>query len=163
MANLQANLRSQCATAPDQPGKFLQSVHQLFCANPADGDYATSFISEYDDESRRLRYANGGHLPNLLLRRDGSLERLNSTATVLGLFEKLDYTLEERQLFPGDTLVLYTDGVTESFNDSGEQFGERRLIEALQRHRTLAPQDLIGSVLAGVRVSILASSRTTSP
>ena len=109
------------------------------------------FLSEYDDESRRLRYANCGHLPNLLLRRDGSLERLNSTATVLGLFEKLDYTLEERQLFPGDTLVLYTDGVTESFNDSGEQFGERRLIEALQRHRTLAPQDLIGSVLAGVR------------
>ena len=109
------------------------------------------FLSEYDDESRRLRYANCGHLPAVLLRRDGSLERLNSTATVLGLFEKWDYNLEERQLFPGDMLVLYTDGVTESFNDSGEQFGERRLIEALQHHRTLAPQDLIGSVLTGVR------------
>ena len=151
MANLQANLRSQCATAADQPGKFLQSVNQLFYANTADGDYATFFFCEYDDESRRLRYANCGHLPALLLRRDGSLERLNSTATVLGLFEKWDYTLEERQLFPGDTLVLYTDGATESFNDSGEEFGERRLIEALQRDRTLAPQDLIGSVLAGVR------------
>ena len=54
-----------------------------------------------------------------------------SIATVLGLFEDWDCILEERQLFPGDTLVLYTDGMTESFND----FGEQRLIEALQRHR----------------------------
>jgi serine phosphatase RsbU (regulator of sigma subunit)/catechol 2,3-dioxygenase-like lactoylglutathione lyase family enzyme len=151
MANLQANLRSQCATAAAQPSQFLDSVNQLFYENTADGDYATFFFSEYDDVSRRLRYANCGHLPALLLRRDGSLERLNSTATVLGLFDKWDCTLEVHQLFPGDTLVLYTDGATESFNDSGEEFGERRLIEALQRHRALAPQDLIDSVLAEVR------------
>jgi serine phosphatase RsbU (regulator of sigma subunit) len=71
------------------------------------------------------------HLAALLLRRDGTLERLASIATVLGLFEDWDCRLEERQLFPGDTLVLNTDGMTESFNDSGEEFGEQRLIEAL--------------------------------
>src|SRR4029077_6597864 len=85
--------------------------------------------SEYNDVSRRLRYANCGHLPALLLRRDGSLERLNSTATVLGLFAQWDCALEECQLFPGDTLFLYTDGATESFNDSGEEFGDYRLTE----------------------------------
>jgi serine phosphatase RsbU (regulator of sigma subunit)/catechol 2,3-dioxygenase-like lactoylglutathione lyase family enzyme len=151
MANLQANLRSQCATATEQPNEFLHSVNQLFFENTADGDYATFFFSEYDDLSRRLRYANCGHLPALLLRRDGSLERLNSTATVLGLFDKWDCTLEERQLCPGDTVVLYTDGATESFNDSGEEFGERRLIESLHSHRALSPPALIDSIVADVR------------
>jgi catechol 2,3-dioxygenase-like lactoylglutathione lyase family enzyme len=58
MANLQANLRSQCAIALDQPQRFLQSVNQLFCENTEDGAYATLFFAEYDDHARRLRYAN---------------------------------------------------------------------------------------------------------
>ena len=151
MANLQANLRSQCATAAEQPKQFLHSVNQLFFENTADADYATFFFSEYDDASRRLRYANCGHLPAVLLRQAGSLERLHSTATVLGLFDKWDCTLEERQLFPGDTLVLYTDGATESFNDSGEEFGDHRLVESLHSHRALSPAALIDSVVADVR------------
>jgi serine phosphatase RsbU (regulator of sigma subunit)/catechol 2,3-dioxygenase-like lactoylglutathione lyase family enzyme len=151
MANLQANLRSQCATAAEQPNQFLRSVNQLFFESTADGDYATFFFSEFNDVSRRLRYANCGHLPALLLRRDGSLERLNSTATVLGLFDQWDCALEECQLFPGDTLFLYTDGATESFNDSGEEFGDHRLVESLHRHRALSPRALIDSVVEDVR------------
>jgi serine phosphatase RsbU (regulator of sigma subunit) len=79
------------------------------------------------------------------------VERLHSTATVLGLFEKWDCTLEERQLSPGDTLVLYTDGATESFNDAGEEFGDQRLIESLRSHRSLSATGLIDSVVADVR------------
>jgi sigma-B regulation protein RsbU (phosphoserine phosphatase) len=59
--------------------------------------------------------------------------------------------LEERQLLPGDTLVLYSDGMTEAFNDSGEEFGQQRLIDALQRHRGESSRDLIASLLADVR------------
>jgi serine phosphatase RsbU (regulator of sigma subunit)/predicted enzyme related to lactoylglutathione lyase len=151
MAHLQASLRSQSATAAEQPKQFLHSVNQLFFENTAEGDYATFFFSEYDDVSRRLRYANCGHLPALLLRQDGSLERLHSTATVLGLFDKWDCAIGERELFPGDTLVLYTDGTTESFNDRGEEFGDHRLIESLHRHRTLSPPALIDSVVGDVR------------
>src|SRR5882672_8552472 len=151
MANLQANLRSQCAIAADEPRRFLQSVNQLFYENTADGDYATFFFAEYHDKTGWLRYANCGHLAALLLRRDGTLERLASIATVLGLFEDWDCMLEERQLFPGDTLVLYTDGMTESFNDSGEEFGEQRLIEALQRHRGESSRALVSSLLDEVR------------
>jgi serine phosphatase RsbU (regulator of sigma subunit) len=144
-------LRSQCATAAEHPDQFLHSVNQLFFENTADCDYATFFFSEYDDQSRRLRYANCGHLPAVLLRRDGSLERFDSTATVLGLFDKWECALKEHQLFPRDTLVLYTDGATESFNDSGEEFGDHRLIESLRRHRALSPAALIDSVVADVR------------
>jgi serine phosphatase RsbU (regulator of sigma subunit)/catechol 2,3-dioxygenase-like lactoylglutathione lyase family enzyme len=151
MANLQASLRSQCAIASDQPQRFLRSVNQLFYENTADGDYATFFFSEYDDKTQRLRYVNCGHLSTLLLRRDDTLERLASTSTVLGLFENWDCSLEERQFFPGDTFLLYTDGATEGFNDAGEEFGERRLVEALRRHRGQPSESLIASLVDEIR------------
>ena len=151
MANLQANLRSQCAIASDQPQQFLRSVNQLFYENTADGDYATFFFAEYDDSTRRLRYANCGHLSPLLLRHDNTLERLDSTSTVLGLFEEWNCSIEEQQLLPGDTLALYTDGITESSNDAGEEFGQQRLVETLRRHRGLRSQPLLEAVIEEVR------------
>jgi serine phosphatase RsbU (regulator of sigma subunit) len=151
MANLQANLRSQCAIALDQPQQFLRSVNRLFYENTVDSAYATLFFAEYDDTVRRLRYANCGHLCALLLRNDHTLERLDSTCSVLGLFKDWDCSIGECRLSPGDTLALYTDGVTESFNDMGEEFGEQRLVEALRRHRGLLPQTLLAAILEDVR------------
>jgi serine phosphatase RsbU (regulator of sigma subunit) len=151
MANLQANLRSQCATACEQPQRFLRSVNQLFYKNTAESDYATIFFAEYDDHTRQLRYSNCGHPPALLLRHDDTLEALEPTSTVMGLFEEWDCAIEERQLFPADTLVLYTDGATESFNHAGEEFGERRLLEALRRHRELSSQDLLATVVDQIK------------
>ena len=57
---------------------------------------------------------------------------------MLGLFEDWKCSIGESNLFPGDTLVLYTDGVTEAFNDRGEEFGEQRLVDSLRRHRDSA-------------------------
>lgn len=151
MANLQANLRSQCAIASERPQQFLRSVNRLFYENTADADYATFFFAEYDDKTLRLRYANCGHLSGLLLRHDKTLERLHSTSTVLGLFEEWDCSMEERQLFPGDTLVLHTDGITESLNEAGEEFGEQRLTEALRQHCELSSEALLVSVVDEVR------------
>ena len=151
MANLQANLRSQFALALGQPQRLLRSVNQLFYDNTAESAYATLFFAEYDDATQRLRYGSCGHLPGLLLRRDGSVERLDSTATVVGLFKQWDCAIEERVIFPGDTLALYTDGVTESCNAAGEEFGEQRLIEALWRRRDLDPQAVLTSILDEVR------------
>ncbi|MGA3041426.1 MAG: SpoIIE family protein phosphatase, partial [Bryobacteraceae bacterium] len=151
MANLQANLRSQCAIALDQPRRFLCSVNQLFYENTADSAYATLFFAEYDDRTRRLRYANCGHLPALLLRRDGTLERLDSTCSVLGLFKEWDCTIDERILLPGDTLALYTDGVTEAFNEAEEEFGDQRLIAALRRHRKQSAPATVASIVDEVR------------
>ncbi len=151
MANLQANLRSQCAIALDQPQHFLRSVNQLFFENTADSAYATLFFAEYDDRAGRLRYANCGHLCALLLRGDNTLERLDSTATVLGLFKDWDCSISERRLFPGDTLALYTDGITEAFSPAEEEFGEHRLIAALRRHGDLPSQSLLASIVDEVR------------
>lgn len=160
MANLQAHLRNQCATywsrpftpfALEQPQRFLVSVNRLFRETTTETAYATLFFAEYDDATRRLRYANCGHPPPILVGRNNNIERLGSTCTVLGLFNEWDCAIGECHLSPGDTLALYTDGVTESFNDEGEEFGEERLIEALQRRTGLPSQSLLASIVDEVR------------
>jgi serine phosphatase RsbU (regulator of sigma subunit)/predicted enzyme related to lactoylglutathione lyase len=151
MANLQANLRSQCVMALDQPQRLLHAVNQLFCENTPDGAFATLFFAEYDDRARRLRYANCGHLYGLLLRSNKNVERLDATATVLGIFKTWDCEIGERQLCAGDTLVLYTDGITESFNEAGQEFGEERLIAVSQQNRELPSRELLGAIIAEVR------------
>lgn len=175
MASLQANLRSLCAIALDEPQRLLQSVNQLFCENTTDSAYATLFFAEYDDASQRLRYVNCGHLSALLLRANDGIEnaaeramenatagaialdvgsgidRLDSTGTVVGLFKEWDCTVGERQLSAGDILALYTDGVTESFNARDEEFGERKLIEALRRHRALEAESMVAAIVNEVR------------
>jgi serine phosphatase RsbU (regulator of sigma subunit)/predicted enzyme related to lactoylglutathione lyase len=150
MANLQANLRSQCAIVSDQPRRFLQLVNRLFYENSIESAYATLFFAEYDDRVRRLRYVNCGHLSALLLRHDGTLERLDSTCTVLGLFKEWDCSIGERLLSSGDTLALYTDGITESFNHAGEEFEEYRLVESLRRHREQCSPLLVASIVDDV-------------
>ena len=160
MANLQAHLRNLCTVyssrpytpmAVGQPQRLLQAVNRLFCDNTADRAFATLLFTEYDDATRRLRYANCGHLPGLLLRSDDTLEKLDPTSTVVGLFKQWDCSVGENELRAGDTLVFYTDGVTESFNEEREQFGEERLVAAMRRHRKLPSSALLRSLVEEVR------------
>ena len=131
----------------EQPDRFLRSVNQLFYDNTTESAYATLFFAEYDDTERRLRYANCGHLPPLLIRRDGTVERLKATSTVVGLFRQWNCSFTECRLSSGDTLALYTDGVTESFNEAWEEFGEQRLVEGLKTYRKLSPQMVIAAII----------------
>jgi serine phosphatase RsbU (regulator of sigma subunit)/catechol 2,3-dioxygenase-like lactoylglutathione lyase family enzyme len=151
MANLQAALRSQCAIAVEEPERLLQSVNRLFHENTADNAYATFFYSEFDDRTGRLRYANCGHLPALLLRLDGAVERLDSMAPVLGLFAEWECRTAERLLLPGDLLAIYTDGITEAFDAADDEFGEARLLEALHTHRGSSPGEIVSAILEEVR------------
>ena len=151
MANLQANLRSQCAIALNQPQRLLRSVNQLFCDNTPDGAFATLFFAEYNDSTGRLRYANCGHLPALVLHSDDTVERLDATATVLGIFKNWDCEIGECQLRLGDTLALYTDGITESYNSADEQFGEERLVQALKRLCAASSQCVLNSIVEEVQ------------
>jgi serine phosphatase RsbU (regulator of sigma subunit)/catechol 2,3-dioxygenase-like lactoylglutathione lyase family enzyme len=150
MANLQAQLRSQCALAVDQLEKLLQSVNQLFYENTVASAYATLFFAEYNDRLQRLRYVNCGHLSGLVLRPDDSVRHLESTCTVLGLFADWECSIGECQLFAGDILALYTDGVTESFN-AGEEFGEEGVLQSLTRHRGLSPKAMVQAMLSDVK------------
>ena len=161
MASLQANLHSQYALAVDDLPRLLASVNRLFYENSGDASYATLFFADYDDSSRKLRYANCGHLPPLLLRASGSsqdrvsetpkVEWLSSTCTVMGLFEAWQCEIAEVELAAGDTLVLYTDGITEAENVDGEEFGASRLLDTLGSHSHLPAVPLLQAVVGAVQ------------
>lgn len=112
--------------------------------------FATLFIGCYEDATRRLRYANCGHNPPLLLRRDGHTERLAPTAPVLGLIRDWCGEVVEVPLAPGDVLLLFSDGATEARNREGEEFGDARLLEALRASRDLPADEIPEAILAGV-------------
>jgi serine phosphatase RsbU (regulator of sigma subunit) len=151
MANLQANLRSQCAIALDRPQDVLRAVNRLFCENTPVGGFATLFFAEFEQETGRLRYVNCGHLCGLILRGNDAVERLDATGTVLGLFEDWDCEMGERRICSGDTLALYTDGITEAFNNAEEEFGEERLVAALRKHGACCSRELLEAIVDEVR------------
>ena len=161
MANLQANLRSQYAMAIGDLPRLLASVNRLFYQSTDSASYATFFFADYDDSSRKLRYANCGHLPAILLRANGSspveasrppkVELLHSTCTVMGLFEAWQCEIAEVELAPDDTLVLYTDGVTEATNGDGEEFGESRLVDTLASHSTRPLEGILEAVVGAAQ------------
>jgi serine phosphatase RsbU (regulator of sigma subunit) len=138
----------------------LASVNDLFCENTGEASYTTLFFADYDDSSRRLRYANCGHLPALLLGANGSAQDagaggckvawLGATCTVVGMFRGWECEIAEVALVPGDTLVLYTDGITEARSAEGEEFGESRLLDTLRRHCHLPVKPLLEAVVKAV-------------
>ena len=151
MANLQANLRSRYAIALDDLPRLLKSVNQLFYENTPDDRYATLFFAVYDDHSREFEYCNCGHNAPLLFRANGSLERLSSTSTVIGLFPDWKCVTRRVTLAPGDLLVIYTDGVTEANNAAGEEFGEARLIQTVRANLSLPPAGLAAAIQNAVQ------------
>jgi sigma-B regulation protein RsbU (phosphoserine phosphatase) len=146
MANLQGCFRSHAAIALDSPRSLLCAVNRLFYDSTPPEQFATLFFGQYDERLRRLRYVNCGHPPPMLLAA-GGVARLEPTATVLGAFR--DWDCEERsvELAPEDTLLVYSDGVTEAGIETGEEFGEERLRALLATERATPIDTLIGGVI----------------
>lgn len=151
MASLQANLRAQYANAPHDLACVLGTVNKIFFDSTASNHYATLFFGVYHETDRTLRYANCGHLPPILLRVDGQVERLSVTAPVVGLFDTpWECATGETSLAPGDTLVVFTDGVSEATSDQDDEFGEERLIALLRERADLPASDLLDAIVAAV-------------
>lgn len=150
MANLQACFRSQSQDALRQPAGMLKSVNKLFYDSTPPEHYATLFFGNYDDRSRRLRYVNCGHLPPILMRADGSVDRLPPTATVLGVFPKWESEEGTVDLAPGDTLVLFSDGVTEAGVETEAEFGEEGLLRVMRANRSGGAESLVNAIIHAV-------------
>jgi len=110
--------------------------HQLYESTPSE-KYATLFLGVYDGISRTISYSNGGHLPPIIIGRDGSLRRLEAGGMVVGLFDNLTFEEGTAQMTPGDIFLAYSDGVTEPENDFGE-FGEPRLIDLVRENQDMS-------------------------
>ncbi len=142
-------LASESRGMETSPAALLTLLnHQLFESTP-DAKYATLFLGIYDGATRRFTYANGGHLPPILISEDGSSRLLDCGGTVVGLFDNLSFPQATVQLHPGDVLVAYSDGVTEPENDYGE-FGEERLIQLVRENRHLPLERITEIVTAAV-------------
>ena len=116
------------------PGMLMTTLnYQLFRSTPPE-QYATMFLGCYDATARELKYCNAGHLPPIMLMGNGGISRLETSGTVVGLFDGATYNESTIAMQPGDILVTFSDGVTEPENASVE-FGEQRLIELVQEHR----------------------------
>ena len=109
--------------------------------------YATMFFGIYDARHRTLTYSNAGHYPPLHFCHDGPA-RLVADGIPIGLMEDAGYGEGTRHLLPGDMLALYTDGIIEAPGPGGNEYGEARLIETLQRHRHRGLDDAVLAVLA---------------
>jgi len=149
MSNLQAFVKA-FAGKDTSPDKLCTEINHAMCDGGNAGKLITFFYSQYDSASRRLLYTNAGHNPPLLIRSDGSLERLNRGGTLLGAFSDSEYDLGEIKLNSGDRLLLYTDGVTEAVNHAGEEFGESRLEPLMIENRDLSAEALRVAVMAAV-------------
>lgn len=150
MANLQACFRTQAAAGVHQPGELLRSVHRHFYSSTGSDRFATLFFGAYNDRTRRLRYANCGHCAPLLLRSSGELARLEPTAAMLGAFEEWSCAEEEVNLDARDTLLLYSDGVTEATNSAGDEYGEDRLIRTLRESMAPTANHLVREIVSTV-------------
>jgi sigma-B regulation protein RsbU (phosphoserine phosphatase) len=108
------------------------------------------FYGVLDTARHKLRYTNAGHIPPVLIRKDGTLERLSEGGIVLGVFSDASYEEVEVPFAPGDRLLLFTDGITEANNARSEEFGMDRLTELLTAHRNKPASQMLGAILHSV-------------
>ncbi len=130
---------------------LLTSLNRLFLESSPVEQYATLFLMRYSDRTRKVDWVNCGHTSPLLVKSDGGLEQWDSSATVLGMFP--GWSGRERQgiLGAGDTLLVFSDGLTEAADPNGEEFGMDRLTStrASWPHRT--PAQLVESIAGDIR------------
>jgi sigma-B regulation protein RsbU (phosphoserine phosphatase) len=120
------------------PGEIAPLVSNLLFRRTPPAKYATAMLISVgvaSSEDGRLRFTNAGHNPALLVRADGTIERLAATGPPIGLLADASFTQQERTLAPGDLLALYTDGIVEANDPEDEEYGIERLEAYLVAHR----------------------------
>ena len=149
MSNVQAALRSR-VSAGESPADCLAAVNGLLRRSMNRGSFVTMVYGILDAESHHFTFANAGHNRPLLKRSDGSVEKLKTAGLALGLVTDPVFPLDTVQLDPGDELLLYSDGITEAMNTSGEEWGEERLRSFLSGHKATVADELLKELTATV-------------
>ncbi len=130
----------------DGPADALRRVNDLLVPDTKQGMFVTAVYAVLDMTSNELTYVNAGHNPPLWIKCNGGVERLTRTGVALGASEEAKYTQRVIQFDVDDSLLLYTDGLTESFDIDGEFFGEERLLEAIQANLCSSASELLDVV-----------------
>jgi sigma-B regulation protein RsbU (phosphoserine phosphatase) len=150
MSSLQTALRTM-APETDSPAEILERINRFYIHNIHFTTFVTVFLARFDPTTLTLTYVNAGHNPPAVRRRErAEIIWLKPTAPAIGLAEHFHARMESIGFSGGDSLLLYTDGVTEVLNISNEQFGQDRLAELVHQHADRPAPDLLQAVRQAV-------------
>ena len=152
MAGLQGRLQAQAAMFGDHLEGLVEALNRSLVSVTETGRFITFFYSLYDDDRRRLRYVNAGHLPPFLLRAEGNgaPEWLESGGMVLGVLPDARYVGGEAAIGSGDVLVIYSDGLTEAMDPEGSEFGVEGLVDCVHRAGGADARELVSLIVDGL-------------
>jgi phosphoserine phosphatase RsbU/P len=158
MATFQASLRALSAT-PASLDEIVIGLDRYTRAHSLEGRrFTTAFLAEIDPATREMRYVNAGHNAPVLRRSSGQIERLETGGPPFGLplfaANEIAYSSAGTQLEPGDLLFIFTDGVAEAVSESGEEYGESRLIACLQSAASGSAAEILNRVMADVNAFV---------
>lgn len=146
MALTRSTLRASTLAAAT-PAKGLIQANRLLCADSTGGMFVTLFYGQLDPVAHKMVYVNAGHNPPLFYRAaKKELVELTRTGIMVGFDESYKYGQRTVTLRPGDLILFYTDGVTESVNAQDEQFGEERLRQVIVEHHGASPEELVSAL-----------------
>jgi serine phosphatase RsbU (regulator of sigma subunit) len=150
MATLQASLHT-LASEQRPLVELAERLNQYACGHSLEGQrFTTAVIAEYDPATRQLEYVNAGHNAPVLRRKNGSFERLVSSSLPFGIVPAHSFSSSLVRLQPGDTLVLFTDGVVEAFNSAGEEYSDLRWLNTILSFPPLSAQDTLHRLMKSV-------------
>jgi sigma-B regulation protein RsbU (phosphoserine phosphatase) len=127
-------------------GLAVERINRTVAQNTPSNKYITFFMARLDPETGHLGFVNAGHNPPLLVRADGSSEELSTGGMVLGLFEDISYECGAVDLGAGDVLVIFSDGITETWSPTGEEFGEEGALRVILQHRREGAEEIEAAV-----------------
>jgi len=146
MSNVQSALRTATAFAGNDGAAVLGAVNRVVHATSLPERYVTLFYGVFDEATSALQYVNAGHNPPMVVRRDRSVVRLESGGPPVGMFPNCRYEEGTVHLGPGDLLLAYTDGVTETVNPAGKEWGEEGLLGAASERRAQSADEMVEGI-----------------
>jgi serine phosphatase RsbU (regulator of sigma subunit) len=145
MANLQASLRTTQEVGVSL-AESAEKINRLVFENTPSELFITFFMASVDPETGKMDYVNAGHNPPMLIRTDGRVTRLSTGGMLFGVSPDAVFGHGELDLHPGDTLLMYTDGVSEAMSPSEEEFGDDRIAEIAVENRSLPLPTLLSTI-----------------
>lgn len=131
--------------------EIMESLNRHLKEHTSANNFATLFYGIYDLRTGVLEFSNGGHNYPMIVRKNGETELLNSTGPALGISLEAKHSDEKITLNAGDSLLMYTDGVTETMKLTGEQYGEQKLLDVFAANRNLKASKIIDSILTDLK------------
>jgi sigma-B regulation protein RsbU (phosphoserine phosphatase) len=124
----------------------ITNINRQICQSTEANRFATLFLAIYEDHMRRLHFTNAGHNAPILVRADGTVERLTTGGMMVGAFDWATYEEASTTLLAGDLLLIFSDGISEAGSEAGEEYGEERLINFALEHRALSAEKLRNAI-----------------